>query len=42
MVWPQGITLMGFIDSKRNSKQTGQLWCMLFSMHTWLSRSEVA
>ena len=27
---------MGLIDSKRNSKHTGQFWCIEFSMHTWL------
>lgn len=37
MVWPQRNTEVGRIESNRNSKQMGQLWCMLFSTHLWLS-----
>lgn len=41
MVCPQRSTEVGRMESKRNSKQIGQLWCMLFSTHLWLSCTHV-
>ena len=36
MVCPQRSTVVGSTDSKRNSKQMGQFWCIARSTHWWL------
>ena len=37
MVCPHGSTAVGRTESNKYSKQTGQLWRIEFSTHTWLS-----